>query len=390
MKVLVCPLDWGLGHATRCVPLIQALLAEGHEVSVGATGGGLDLLRAEFPALDVFPFPGYRVRYSRSAAAFLPVMAAQLPAILLGMRSERLRLSALVAGKGYDIVIADGRYGLKLPKTPSIFITHQVGIRIPGRFPARGIAEALLRKLNLAKLGTFDRVWIPDHAGDLSLSGELGRSHDAPANVEWIGPLSRFHADPSRPRTPVDVLAVVSGPEPQRGLFEAALWVELERMPGTRVLVRGLPGAGKGRLAPNGAAAPKAGALTVHDHLPGESLARLFAGAKLVVARSGYTTVMELASLGTAAAVLVPTPGQSEQLYLADHLQSLGAALKREQGDLGLASAAEATRSLPGFRRWRRGADAHADLRAFIASHPLFRKEEAEARFGAIGKTAQQ
>ncbi len=388
MKILVCPLDWGLGHATRCVPLIRALLANGHEVAIGASGGGLRLLRGEFPGLECFDLPGYRVRYARSAAAFLPVMLAQLPAVLLGFRAERKLLQEQLALHPRDLVISDGRYGLKVDGTPCIFITHQVGIRIPGGFPGRALAERILRGLNLAKLRRFDRVWIPDHSGDLSLSGDLGRAVPPPIGFEWIGPLSRFEPEGKALPTGVDILAVVSGPEPQRGLFEAALRRELATMPGTRVLVRGLPGEGDSAGAPcknpTGLDSIRTGELTEFTHLPGADLARLFRNAGLVVARSGYTTVMELAGLGAAAAVLVPTPGQSEQEYLADYLQSLGAAVKRGQDDLGLGAARFVAAALPGFRRWRKEADGDSALRLFLSRHPLLARVDTGVRIAQL------
>jgi predicted glycosyltransferase len=384
MRILVCPLDWGLGHATRSIPLVRALLADGHQVRIGAAGGGLRLLRAEFPGLDVFEFPGYTVRYARSPRWFLPVMLLQLPFVLLGMRSESRRLRAILADHPADLILSDGRYGVRSDVVPSIFITHQVFIRIPGRFPGSGFAEKALLALNLRRLRAFDRVWVPDAAGADSLSGELSHGSGLPENLEFIGPLSRFasasaesegsseaHGGEAVPK--VDILAVVSGPEPQRGLFERVLRNRLGAMKGTRVLVRGLPSRGTEALP--GLASILPGRLTEFMHLPGASLARLFAAADMVVARSGYTTVMELAGLGARAALLVPTPGQSEQEYLADHLEKSGAAVRMDQDALDLVSARERLRDRPGFRRWGTPTPSPvtSPLRAFLSAHPLLR-----------------
>jgi hypothetical protein len=183
VKVLVCPLDWGLGHATRCIPLIRALLAAGHQVRVGAAGGGLALLASEFPGLDVFAFPGYRIRYSRSSAFFLPVMLAQMPRILLGMRAEGRRLRRILAQHPCDLVITDGRYGARAPGIPAVFVTHQVAIKVPGRFPGRALVERALRALNFRALRRFDRVWVPDDAEEPSLSGSLGLAPGAHAHL---------------------------------------------------------------------------------------------------------------------------------------------------------------------------------------------------------------
>lgn len=397
MKVLVCPLDWGLGHATRCIPLIRALVRAGHEVLVGASGGGLRLLRAEFPGLEVFDFPGYPIRYSRSAATLLPVLLAQLPGLLLGMLRERSRLREIVSEKGIDRVISDGRYGVRTREVPAIFVTHQIFIRIPGRFPGSAWAERALLALNLRLLRGFREVWVPDFPGEPNLSGEL--SHEVPAfrrgrrrplpGLVFINPLSRFQPvdrgwearRPPRPQgaLPVDVLASVSGPEPQRTRFEEALRRLLGSMSGTRVLIRGVPGgdpAGRGEgvdLALN--------ELNEFPHLDGPGMEKLFRSAALVVARSGYTTVMEMASLGLTRVVLVPTPGQSEQEYLADHLDRAGIALRMDQDGLDLRSAQKRLGRYAGFSGFdgSAGTDpdasgaASAALSDFIADHPLFR-----------------
>lgn len=376
MRILVCPLDWGLGHAARCIPLIRALLSAGHHVRVGAAGGGLELLRSEFPDLDVFAFPGYRVSYARRPWAFLPVLIGQAPRILMGLKQEGNRLRRILAEKPSDLVISDGRYGLKIPGIPCILITHQIAFRVPGRFPGRGWAEGLALRLNLAWLRRFDRVWIPDFDGPLSLAGSLSRPREPELNLEWIGPLSRFGTQADFVGVKVDIAAVISGPEPQRSLFESGLRAELGKLSGTRVLVRGLPGASGIR---NGLDEIRAGELNVFDHLPGKALARLMADARLLVARSGYTTVMELAALGASAPILVPTPGQSEQEHLAAHLETKGACIRMEQDSLDLDAGRARVEGLPGFRAWRDPMHTDSRLDSILASHPLLRRSAAAA-----------
>jgi hypothetical protein len=383
MRILVCPLDWGLGHAARCIPLIRALGAAGHEVRIAAAGGALGLLRGEFPELPWSEFPGYRVRYARSAWLFLPALLAQAPALWLGFRAEARRLRRLLAEHPCDLVVSDGRYGVRAAELPTIFITHQIAFRAPRGLPGGRRGERILLALNLRALARFDRVWIPDWPGEKSLAGGLAGPREPAGKREWIGPLGRFAPSPKRGETGlprIDIAAVVSGPEPQRSLFESALRRALAGLPGTRVLARGLPGrsaAGLGSL--------RAGEVNVFDHLPGGELARLFTDADVVVARSGYTTVMELAGLGARAAVLVPTPGQTEQEHLAAHLAALGAAVSREQDALDLASAIAAARLLPGFRRWR-DADGAERLRRWVAAHPLLQNGAG----AAVGKPGQQ
>jgi hypothetical protein len=375
MRVLVCPLDWGLGHATRCIPLIRALRDDGHEVVLGASGGGLRLLRAEFPDLESFDFPGYPVRYSRSAATLLPVLLAQLPGLLLGMLRERKALERAVRDRGIDLVVSDGRYGVRTRLRPSIFITHQVFIRIPGNLPGTGFAERLLFALNRRLLKRFREVWIPDYPGRPNLSGDLSHKPCDLPNLAFIGPLSRFGTNEEasgEPLPAIDLLASVSGPEPQRTRFETLLRDQLRRRTGTRVLIRGLPGlAGPDRSNP-GRIVP--GELNEFPHLDGRTMERLFASAKAVVARSGYTTVMEMAALGLAKVIVVPTPGQSEQEYLADHLDRARIALRAVQEELELDAALAALEGYSGFAPFSAAAGGAPGgaLPAFLGNHPLF------------------
>lgn len=375
MRILLCPLDWGLGHAARCIPLIRALRENGHEVRVGAAGGGKLLLEREFPGLDIFDFPGTRIRYARNPALFLPVMLMQLPGLFLGMLSEKRRLRRILDEQQFDLIISDGRYGVCTSRIAGIFITHQVFIRIPGRFPGLHLAERLLLALNLRLLRRFRRVWVPDFPGDKNLSGDLSHGSCLPGNLEFIGPLSRLArsaSDEGGEPLRIDVLALVSGPEPQRGMFEEALDKEMRSMTGTRVLVRGQPGR---EPSESGSGGIRPGEMNAFAHLAGEELARLIVSADLVVARSGYTTVMELAGLGARAAILVPTPGQSEQEYLADHLQASGAAIRMDQSHLDLRGAREKLEGLAGFSSWNRKEempDGNAfSLAVFLARHDL-------------------
>jgi UDP:flavonoid glycosyltransferase YjiC (YdhE family) len=368
MKILVCPLDWGLGHATRCVPLIRALM-ENHEVSIGAGGRGLAFLAGEFPDLDVFDFPGYRVRYSRFPLFFLPVMLMQAPALLSGLVKERRRLEALVAERNIDMVISDGRYGCRSDRVPSVLITHQIFIRVPGGAAAR----RLLFAFNASLLRRFREVWVPDVAGSPNLSGELGHGLHGLPHLRYIGPLSRFPAPPPRsqargpelPSGPL-ILACVSGPEPQRTLFENALRRELAELPGTRVLVCGLPGEEEGLPV------IESGRLNVFPHVDGVTMEALFRRADLVISRSGYTTLMEMAALGVAHAVLVPTPGQSEQEYLAEHLDKAAVAVRMLQDGLDLKAALRSRDRYRGFAFLPGAGSGRDTLKDFLGGHPLF------------------
>jgi UDP:flavonoid glycosyltransferase YjiC (YdhE family) len=376
MTILLSPLDWGLGHAARCVPLVRALRAAGHEVVICAAGGGLRLLRGEFPDLTFEEAPGYAMRYARRAPMLLPWLLAQMPLFLLSMRRERRMAEALVRRHGASLVISDSRYGFRSRRVPSVFITHQLDIIPPGPAWVRASMRAPLRRLNKRALRAFAEVWVPDYAGAENLSGSLGHPDGSARRpwprVEYIGPLDRFagETDPSGATSDVapDILALVSGPEPQRALLEKKLLRALEGMPGTRVLVRGMPG--DSAVSPSPIAS---GALNVFHHLPGARLRALMRAAKGVVCRSGYTTVMELAGMGRSGVLFVPTPGQSEQEYLAVHAEAAGLAARLGQGSLTGTAALEAglraAASLPGFAPFARPPG--DSLTAWIREHPM-------------------
>jgi len=404
MLVLIAPLDWGLGHATRCIPLIRALERAGHTVVACAGGAGARLLRAEFPRLEVEDIPGYAMTYTKRRALLPLWLLAQLPAFALGSWREGKAARRLARAHGAGLIIADGRYGFQVAGIPSVFVTHQLAIEPPGPAWLRAVLTPLLRPLNARALRRFDELWIPDFPGALNLSGALGHPPaplfasvpGAGPRIAYIRPLCRFRAvdapwdrrdseagaaapagkpRPETKATPhrdIDVLALISGPEPQRTLLEERLRVALSALPGTKVLVRGVPG---GARAFTGGV--RAGELTEYDHLPGDRLAALLERAKAIVCRSGYTTMMELAGVGARGVLLVPTPGQPEQELLAAHARACGFAAWRDQADLSEAEALSAglaeAQSLTGF------AGLHAEsgegdrftLLGFIAAQPL-------------------
>jgi hypothetical protein len=384
MRVLIAPLDWGLGHATRCIPLIRALEKAGHTVIPCAGGGGLRLLRAEFPHLTVEEVAGHAMRYTRRRALLPLWLLAQLPFFLIGAWREGRAATRLARRHKAGLVIADGRYGFRAAGVPSVFVTHQLEILPPGPAWLQGLLARPLRALNRRALRGFAEVWVPDFPGAPNLSGRLGHlqgGEDGGPRVAYIRPLCRFRPEDRPWNGPgsgaetaagVDRLALVSGPEPQRSLFEQKLREALAKRPGTRVLVRGVPGEQGVKEGPL-----REGALNVFDHLPGERLRELMAGARSVICRSGYTTVMELAGLAKRDVLFVPTPGQPEQEYLAVHAAWCGFAAWQDQDALDLEEGIAAAAALPGFpASWAgaAGEDGAFSLAAWIGAHPLLRE----------------
>lgn len=338
-RVLVAPLDWGLGHATRCIPVIRALQKRGCEVFLAGSGHSLRLLNAEFPDLPAYLLPGYDPEYPASGGSNMVwKMARQLPRFLRAIRAEHQALETWVSRQAIDAVISDNRYGCWSEKVPSAFITHQSNILMPRRFgwlarPVRAAARHFIHRYTVC--------WLPDFPGHRSIAGALlpDESREETSRFRLIGSLSRF--TPRQGNTPrrYDLAAVFSGPEPQRTILEEIVLKQLSGSGLTYFVVRGLPGN-------NGA--------TVKDHqadfLTSDALQEVIESADIVLARSGYSTIMDLAALGKKA-IFIPTPGQTEQEYLAEQLHKKGIAFSVAQNRFNLNEALEQARQFSGFQR---------------------------------------
>lgn len=328
-RILVAPLDWGLGHSTRCVPIIRRLIELGAEPVIGADNGPLALLRGEFPALEHVRIPGVNVRYSKGGSQ-LWSMARQFPAMVRSVQAERALFDRLKNDLRLDAVISDQRFGIRSADIPSVLITHQV-------FPFTPIAQGALRKVNLRHMARFDRCWIMDEADAPGLAGELSHGRDVPKNARYIGTVSRMSRTAAASGKRYRIVAVISGPEPQRTLLDQVLTDQLQRIAGDHLLVRGLPAQHTQEQLGN---------LTMRPHINGDELASLLASAELIVSRSGYTTLMDLVALGRSA-VIIPTPGQAEQEYLGELHARTGRFIVQRQDAIDLESALQ--RSAPSF-----------------------------------------
>jgi UDP-N-acetylglucosamine transferase subunit ALG13 len=369
-KILLAPLDWGLGHATRCIPIIKELINQECEVWIAASGDQKALLIEEFPFLRFVELPGYDVKYGKNRAFTLFKIFGAIPKILIRIKRENDWLKRfLVTGK-LDAVISDNRYGLYAPGLYSVFITHQLRIQTPwGSW-----VDTLLQRIHYRAIRRFSICWVPDLEGAGSLAGILSHPGKLPAiPTHFIGLLSRLErpaavaADRSGQGSPVegsspverpvamvegaaataapascDLLVLLSGPEPQRTIFEKKVLEQLASYSGSVVLVRGLPGSGALSILPGEIPA----GVRVYNHLPARTLNVIINEAGIVLSRAGYSTIMDLLKLGKKA-ILVPTPGQTEQEYLGRHLSGKGIALCREQSTFSLAEALSGARDFP-------------------------------------------
>ena len=304
-RILVAPLNWGLGHATRCIPVIRSLLDFGALVHLASDGASKLLLQKEFPDLPIHDLPGYNINYGKKGLMF--TMAAQVPKLLRAIRKEHQATSTIVDEYNLNGIISDNRYGCYSEFVQSIIISHQINIRLPLK-----LMEKNVRLLNRRWISKFDDCWIPDYEGVPNLSGELGHNTGL-ETCTYIGPLSRMKKMKSEKE--FDLSVILSGPEPQRTILEERLTDELADHDASSILVRGVPGE-QNKVS-------RKGNLMVVDYMKSNEVNELISKSKLVIARSGYSTVMDMVKSG-ARAIFIPTPGQTEQEYLAEILSQQG------------------------------------------------------------------
>jgi len=216
-RILVAPLDWGLGHATRCIPIVRELLSQGCEVFVAGSGDSLSLLKQEFSNLTFFQLTGYDPIYATSNN-MVRKMALQLPKFIRTIKKEHREVGELIDKFKIDIIISDNRYGCWSRKVPSVFVTHQVNILMPEGY--RWLEKAV-NATQKWLMGKFTSWWVPDYEDDeRSLAGKLSRSDKRHMQrITYVGPLSRFMKSADQ-AIQYDVACVLSGPEPQRSIFE--------------------------------------------------------------------------------------------------------------------------------------------------------------------------
>jgi len=296
-------------------------------VILAADGRPYDFLREYFPGLELIRFPGVRITYP-PGKNMTGKMLARAPHILLSIYREHRRLKEIVRAYAIDVVISDNRFGLWSKEVYSVYMTHQVLIKAPERLQW---TEPWLSRVHRWFINHYDECWIPDLPGHPNLSGDLGHKYPLPKNSKYTGLLSRFEnpkspnpksPNPQIPKSPNPQipkspnLFLLSGPEPQRSIFENIILKELAKHPGLEaVILRGLPGEPQQK-------SPFPG-VEMYNHLPDIEMVRLIREAGLIICRPGYSTLMDLAVLGRNA-VLVPTPGQTEQEYLASNLTGSG------------------------------------------------------------------
>jgi len=317
------------------IPLIYALQGYGRcEVLLGVSGRGGALLKAEFPNLQAVELPSLSVKYS-SGSSQIHRLILQIPSMLGSVIREHRRLRRLVDQYNLAAVISDNRYGMYCRKVPSMLIIHQLQFQLPRRINAWA---GMLSRLQRLWISRFDQVWIPDMPGNKSIAGFLSQPPAHLHNSFHIGLLSRFYYG-NRSQRPVaeyyPLLVLLSGPEPQRSKLETRICEQIRASGMRALLIQGVMGDGVWRTE---------GLITRVSHMLTNDLNRYVQAAGLVICRSGYSTVMDLIALRKQA-LLVPTPGQPEQEYLARYLQQKGWFFYQPQNQINIEEALRQVRA---------------------------------------------
>lgn len=306
--ILIAPLNWGLGHATRCIPIIKALLENNFIPIIASDGIALALLKKEFPNLKFLELPSYHIEYAKNGANFKWKLIKNSPKMIRAILKEKRIIQKWIIKYSIDAIISDNRLGVFSKKIPSVFITHQLNV-------LTGNTTWITSKIHQYIIRKYTECWIPDLEGTVNLTGKLGHIESTTLKIKYIGPLSRLKKQllPKK----YDLMVILSGPEPQRGILEKHLKNEITRFHGNTIFI-------EGKVETEQKVVVKQN-VTYYNFMNSSELEQVFNESEMVLCRSGYTTIMDLAQLRKKA-FFIPTPGQYEQEYLAKKLEKKGLA----------------------------------------------------------------
>jgi len=301
-KIVVAPLNWGLGHATRCIPIVKHLLENENEVSIASDGEALSLLKKEFPKLKFFTLPSYNITYVHNS--MLLNMAGQAKGILKAIRNENSKANEISKKWQADIIISDNRLGFYTDGVENVYITHQLTIPGPNKF-----ISAVATKLHKTFINKYDRCLVPDNEGELALAKDLSNTALKIPKF-YLGPLSRFVVE----KKPIKYkyTAILSGPEPQRTKMESDIIQVFNKNSSMPLCIV------RGSATYRSLQKPESH-ISMFNLLGSEKLNSIINESEIIICRSGYSSVMDMVALNKKA-IILPTPGQYEQIYLAKNL----------------------------------------------------------------------
>ena len=305
-RILVAPLNWGLGHTTRCIPIINALLENNFEPILASDGDALGLLKIEFPNLKTIELPSYNIRYPKNGKNFKLKLIMDSPKWLRAIKAEKKYVKNLIDKEAIDGIISDNRLGVYNKNVPSVFVSHQLNV-------LSGSTSWFSSKIHQKIIKKFDECWVPDIKNEPNLSGKLGHLKSSSLNIKYIGPISRLNKIECK--IIYELMVLLSGPEPQRTFLENKLLNDLKGYNGDVLFVKG--------VIDDVQTIVKKGNITIYNFMKSDELEQAINQSDIILSRSGYTTIMDLSKLEKKA-FFIPTPGQFEQEYLAKRLEESG------------------------------------------------------------------
>ena len=322
-NILVAPLNWGLGHATRCIPIIRELEKNGFTPVLASDGVALHLLQKEFPHLQSLELPSYEIEYANNGDDFKWKLIKNSPKMIEAIFSEKKIVKKWIAEFDLQGIISDNRLGVYSKKIPSVLMTHQLNV-------LSGKTTWISSKLHQYFIKKFTECWIPDKKENPNLTGKLGHLKNSSLNLKYLGPLSRLE----KKDLPIkyDLMVILSGPEPQRTFLEEKLIKEIQSFDGKILFIKGIIESEQKIVQDNN--------VTYYNFMTSSEIETAFNESKIVLCRSGYTTVMDLAKLQKKA-FFIPTPGQFEQEYLARRLKRNGFLPYAKQDDFVIKNLSE-------------------------------------------------
>lgn len=304
--ILIAPLNWGLGHASRCIPIIKALQENNYIPIIASDGIALEFLRKEFPYIKTLELPSYQIEYAKKGSNLKWKLLQNSPKLIKAVLKENKLVANWINKYGIEGIISDNRLGVYSKKVPSVFITHQLTV-------LTGNTTWFSSKLHQYFIKKHRECWVPDLEKSPNLTGILGHLKNTDITLKYLGPLSRMQKK-EVPKI-YDLMIILSGPEPQRGLLEAKLKEEIQFFEGKIIFIKGkIKKTQKKEQIEN---------ITYYNFMNTRQLEQVFNESKMVLCRSGYTTIMDLVKLEKKA-FFIPTPGQYEQEYLAEKLEKEG------------------------------------------------------------------
>jgi uncharacterized protein (TIGR00661 family) len=289
------------------------------------------MLKKEFPTAEFIFIKGYNVKYPTNVGSFTRKILQQIPKIWWAILREHFWLRAQLKQRSWDLLISDNRYGLHTKKIPSVFITHQLRVQTG----SGKLSDDLIQTILYRKINKFTQCWIPDEeSNNINIAGLLSHPIKKPNRYKYIGPLSRLNVNNVTQGN--TILVLLSGPEPQRTMLENILLEQLHDSTEKIIFVRGLPLETKKMSVSQN--------IQIENYMDSKTLIGVMKEAEMVVCRAGYSSIMDLLKLNKKA-LIIPTPGQTEQEYLATHLNQLKLFVVQSQKNISLKDAFDLSRN---------------------------------------------